>query len=209
LLDKSRTMKKSPLYILVVFYAFTGFSQSKMAQDSIYQSFVNPPQTAKPRVWWHWMNGNITKDGIRKDLLWMKRSGIGGFQNFDASLMTPQIIEKRLTYMTPEWKDAFLYTTKLADSLKLEMAIAGSPGWSETGGPWVKPEDGMKKLVWTEVRVKGGTSAIKLEKQEGITGPFQNIPKQPGLGESADATTNQKFYQDVAVIAFRLPDADK
>ena len=65
---------------------------------------------------------NITKDGIAKDLGWMKRSGIGGFQNFDASLMTPQIIDKRLTYITPEWKDAFLWTKKLADSLKLEMA---------------------------------------------------------------------------------------
>ena len=100
----------------------------------------------------------------------MKRSGIGGFQNFDASLMTPQIVEKRLTYMTPEWKEAFRYTTKLADSLNLEMAIAGSPGWSETGGPWVGPEDGMKKLVWTETRVKGGASNIKLEKQARYNG---------------------------------------
>ena len=65
---------------------------------------------------------NITKDGIAKDFGWMKLSGINGFQNFDVSLMTPQIIDKRLTYMTPEWKDAFLFTKKLADSLKLEMA---------------------------------------------------------------------------------------
>ncbi len=203
-------MKKTLLSLLAIFFALTGFSQSKkINQDSIYNSFVNPPQAAKPRVWWHWMNGNITKAGIRKDLLWMKRSGIGGFQNFDASLMTPQIIEKRLTYMTPEWKDAFLYTTKLADSLKLEMAIAGSPGWSESGGPWVKPEDGMKKLVWTAVRAKGGTSNIKLEKQSGITGPFQNISKQPGLGEPVDPSTLPLFYKDVAVVAFKLPVTDK
>jgi len=160
-------MKKYLLCILVIFYSVIGISQSKDSkQDSIYNSFVIPPNAAMPRVWWHWMNGNITKDGIRKDLLWMKRSGIGGFQNFDASLMTPQIIDKRLTYMTPEWKAAFLYATKLADSLNLEMAIAGSPGWSESGGPWVKPEDGMKKLVWTETRVAGGTSNIKLESQQ-------------------------------------------
>ena len=139
----------------------------------------------------------------------MKRSGIGGFQNFDASLMTPQIVEKRLTYMTPDWKEAFRYTTKLADSLNLEMAIAGSPGWSETGGPWVGPEDGMKKLVWTETRVKGGVSNIKLEKQPGITGPFQNITKLPGFGEAVDASKLPLFYKDVAVVAFNLPAADK
>lgn len=177
--------------------------------DDLKNGFLLPPEEAKPRTWWHWMNGNITKDGIRKDLLWMKRSGIGGFQNFDASLMTPQIIDKRITYMTSEWKEAFLYTTKLADSLKLEMAIAGSPGWSESGGPWVKPEDGMKKLVWTEIRVKGGISNIKLKQQEGITGPFQNIFKQPGLGASVDPSKLPVFYKDVAVIAFKLPVADK
>ncbi len=147
------------------------------------ETFLKPPNSAKPRVWWHWMNGNITTDGIRKDLLWMNRSGIGGFQNFDASLFTPQIVEKRLIYMTPEWKDAFYFTAKLADSLHLEMAIAGSPGWSESGGPWVKPEDGMKKIIWSETQVKGGeTIKIVLPKPPSTTGTFQNIPKQPGMG---------------------------
>ena len=111
--------------------------------------------------------------------------------------------------MTPEWKSAFLHATKLADSLNLEMAIAGSPGWSETGGPWVKPEDGMKKFVWTEVRLKEGQSNIKLEKQAGITGPFQNIGKLPGFGEPVDASKLPILYKDVAVVAFRLPVKDR
>lgn len=200
--------KKSVVAVILV--SLLCISLDSVAQtDDLKKGFITPSEEARPRTWWHWMNGNITKDGIRKDLLWMKRSGIGGFQNFDASLMTPQIVDKRLTYMTPDWKEAFLYTTKLADSLKLEMAIAGSPGWSESGGPWVKPEDGMKKLVWTEVRVKGGTSNIKLTKQEGITGPFQNILKQPGLGGLVDPSKLPVFYKDVATIAFKLPGADK
>ena len=103
------------------------------------QGFKNPPDSAKPRVWWHWMNGNITQEGIKLDLEWMKRAGIGGFQNFDAHMSTPKLVDKRLVYMTPEWKDAFRYTTELADQLGLEEVIAGSPGWSESGGPWVKP----------------------------------------------------------------------
>jgi hypothetical protein len=188
------------------------FSLLAVAQtntDNVYKGFLTPPNAAKPRVWWHWMNGNITKDGIRKDLLWMNRSGIGGFQNFDAALMTPQIVEKRLTYMTPEWQDAFTFTTKLADSLKLEMAIAGSPGWSESGGPWVKPEDGMKKIVWTETRVKGGAAGIKLAASPGTTGPFQNISKQPEFGTPVDASKLPVFYKDVAVIAYKLPAADR
>ncbi len=197
-------------FFLVIIAAITSaacFSQPK--NDSIYINFQTPPGYAKPRVWWHWMNGNITKDGIKKDLLWMQRSGIGGFQNFDAALATPQIVPTRLTYMTTQWKDAFQFATKLADSLRLEMAIAGSPGWSETGGPWVKPEDGMKKIVWTTLRVSGGTSNINIPPQEGITGPFQNISLQPGFGEAVDASRLSRFYKDVAVLAIKLPEADK
>src|SRR5262245_3546300 len=63
------------------------------------QGFDTPPDEAKPRVWWHWMNGNISKEGITADLEWMKRAGIGGFQNFDAALGRDQVVEKRLVYM--------------------------------------------------------------------------------------------------------------
>ena len=146
--------------------------------ENLEHGFQNPPESAKPRVWWHWMNGNITKEGIRADLEWMKRVGIGGFQNFDADfeMSTPQIVEKRLVYMTPEWKDAFRFTTKLADSLGLEMAIAGSPGWSESGGPWVTPAQAMKKLVWSELRIEGGRPFTgTLPKPPATTGTFQNM----------------------------------
>ena len=74
--------------------------------DDLADGFRNPPQSARPRVWWHWMNGNVTKDGIDKDLDWMARIGIGGVQNFDANLQTPQIVPERLTYMT-----CLLYTS--------------------------------------------------------------------------------------------------
>jgi hypothetical protein len=182
----------------------------KVRDSSIYKGFVNPGNAARPRVWWHWMNGNITKDGIRKDLLWMKRSGIGGFQNFDAGLITPQIVGKRLLYMTPEWKDAFRLATKLADSLKLEMAIAGSPGWSESGGPWVPAKNGMKKLVWSEVRVKGGQPFTgTLPRPPATTGDFQNsaIPKETSVIRLKTAAPPE-YYEDVAVVAYRLPPAD-
>jgi hypothetical protein len=174
------------------------------------EGFLNPPQSARPRVWWHWMNGNITKEGIRSDLHWMHRIGIGGFQNFDAALMTPRIVEKRLQYMTPDWKDAFLFTTKLADSLGLEMAIAGSPGWSESGGPWVSPDQAMKKFVWSETLVEGG-KLFKgmLSKPPSATGPFQNLPLRNSFsltGEKEEAP--KEFYSDAAIVAFKLPEAD-
>ncbi|QMU28362.1 glycosyl hydrolase [Adhaeribacter radiodurans] len=179
-------------------------------KDKLYAGFMSPANAAKPRVWWHWMNGNITKEGIQKDLEWMNRSGIGGFQNFDASLFTPLVVPKKLVFMTPEWKEAFKYTTDLAQKLQLEMAIAGSPGWSVTGGPWVEPQDGMKKYVWTETRVQGGKPfSGKLPQPSSATGPFQQVKMGNSTMLGGSTKPLPTYYQDALVIAYRLPENDK
>ena len=182
----NQPLMKKMLFALLLAASFTASAQT--SGNSLKDQFRNPPQDARPRVWWHWMNGNITKEGIRKDLEWMQKSGIGGFQNFDASLFTPQVVKQKLGYMTPEWKDAFQYTTRLATEKKLEMAIAGSPGWSVTGGPWVEPKDGMKKYVWSEVTIEGGkTISISLPKPPDATGKMQNQPLSSGAFDAASA----------------------
>jgi hypothetical protein len=179
--------------------------------DTLLSGFQNPPDSAKPRVWWHWMSGNITKEGIQADLEWMKRSGIGGFQNFDAGLNTPQIVEKRLVFMTPEWKDAFKYAATLADQLGLEMAIAGSPGWSESGGPWVPPAQAMKKYVWSETRVEGGRPFTgALPKPPSATGAYLNqAGGGRGFGGGQNRPAPPEYYKDAAVVAFRTPEGDQ
>ncbi|HEV7219676.1 MAG TPA: glycosyl hydrolase, partial [Terriglobales bacterium] len=185
----------------VIFSSLAGAVVAQSSADPLWQGFENPPSSARPRVWWHWMNGNITKEGIKLDLEWMHRSGIVGFQNFDAALSTPQVVEKRLAYMTPEWKDAFKYAIGLGDQFGMEMAIAGSPGWSESGGPWVPPPHGMKKYVWSETVMQGGKPfGGKISPPPSVTGPFLNIGLPPSASQ-ASAT----FYADAAVVAFRQP----
>lgn len=180
------------------------------AQSQQLKDFQSPPQQAKPRVWWHWMNGNISKEGIQKDLDWFEKTGIGGFQNFDANLLTPVVVPKKLVFMTPEWKDAFKFTTELAKKKGLEMAIAGSPGWSVTGGTWVKPEEAMKKYVWTETSVKGGQKeSIKLTKPSDIAGKYQSAPYKSESFFSKYVGDKPVFYQDAMVFAFRIKDSEK
>ncbi len=174
------------------------------AADVLLAGFQDLPVSARPRVWWHWMNGNVTMDGIAKDFVWLKSVGVGGVQNFDVSLETPQIVEHRLVYMQPDWKDAFRFAVVQADRLGLEFAIASSPGWSETGGGWVPPEDGLKKLVWSETRVTGGRRfGGRLAAPPGVTGPFQDLPIANELGAlgGGKMTHPPQHYADVRVLA--------
>jgi hypothetical protein len=183
-----------------------GWAGQTAAADALRVGFENPPNAARPRVWWHWMNGNITKEGIRLDLEWMHRTGIGGFQNFDAALGTPPVVKQRLVFMTPEWQDAFRYAMTLADKLGLEAAIAGSPGWSESGGPWVRPEQAMKKAVWSETLVQGGAPfSGRLAHPPTISGPFQDLPLVDVL--APEASTPPQYYADTLVLAVREPEA--
>ena len=115
--------------------------------------------------------------------------------------------------MTPEWKDAFKYATTLADQLGLEMAIAGSPGWSESGGPWVTPAQAMKKYVWSETRVEGGRPFTgALPKPPSTTGAVsepgrrQRRVRRPGRRRQPPPP---EFYADAAVVAYRAPDSDR
>ena len=95
-MSKSRSVS-IPLLLLLAILMVTAVAPAQgPASDPLLSGFKKPPESAKPRVWWHWMNGNITKEGIKLDLEWMHRVGIGGFQNFDAALNTPKFVDQRL-----------------------------------------------------------------------------------------------------------------
>jgi hypothetical protein len=75
-----------PTIIVIVLFFMAGFLFARDSGDILEQGFKNPPDSAKPRVWWHWTGGNVTREGITKDLEWMKRVGIGGAQAADCLL---------------------------------------------------------------------------------------------------------------------------
>jgi hypothetical protein len=175
------------------------------------QNFANPPKEAHPYVWWHWINGNTSKDGIRKDLEWMDRIGIAGFHQFDAGgamMQSLPPIVPQTPYLSKEWKENFAYAIALADSLGMEVGIASAPGWSSTGGPWVAPEDGMKKLTWRTLEVNGNgkNQTLTLPEPYKTIGRFQNV----SAGIYAPAFEKiTPWYSDIAVVAVRVPEAEK
>jgi (4-O-methyl)-D-glucuronate---lignin esterase len=210
-------MPKSKLFYLLFGATLSGlashFVLAVPGVDEMRRGFLTPPEEAKPRVWWHWMNGNVSEQGITLDLEWMHRIGIGGAQSFDAAFETPQVVDSRLVFMTPPWREAFFSAAAAADRLGLELAIAGSPGWSESGGPWVTAGDGMKKLVWAETRVNGGSRVSGILMQPPSTvGPFQDVPVDWRFNSYAGRRPSEavpQFYKDIAILAYRLPDEEQ
>lgn len=88
-------VRHAMIWLCALAMIWTGSAVRTLAQDpgsDLQKGFREPPDSAKPRVWWHWMNGNVTKEGITADLEWMKRVGIAGMQMFDGNLGTPQQI---------------------------------------------------------------------------------------------------------------------
>ena len=170
--------------------------------QTLEDGFAHPPQEARPRVWWHWMDGNVTLDGIRKDIEWMDRIGIGGFHQFDAGGVGMKlIVDKPRTYGSQPWKEAYRYAIGLATEKGMETAVASAPGWSSTGGPWVGPEDAMKKLTWRTVEVEGpGRRTLVLPALYDTPGKYQNFDFD---GKVAP------WSKYVATIAVRLPEAEK
>lgn len=116
-------------------------------------SFRNPPPMARPLTWWHWMNGNVTADGITRDLEAMARVGVGGVHMFDVGVGIPQGPAKTLS---PLWVKMVRHAVSECDRLGLSFTLHNCPGWSSSGGPWITPELGMQQLVWSETVVTGG-----------------------------------------------------
>lgn len=188
-----------------VFTVFVCALSAQPGPDTLALGFKTPPDSAKPRTWWHWTASDVTEAGITKDLEWMKRVGLGGFMLADVNVGGGQTVEPKTPYGTPEWYQAVKYAATEADRLGLEMAIFSSPGWSETGGPWVKPNEAMKKLVWSELRIEGGkTFSSELPQPPTANGQIRNTR----VGYYNSGHEDPTFYADAAVVAYRTPNDD-
>ncbi len=161
------------------------------SEVSLEQGFRQPPDSARPWVYWFWLNGNITRAGITADLEAMRRAGIGGGLIMEVDQGAPV---GPVDFMSPKWRELFRHVHDEANRLGLEINMNDGAGWNGSGGPWVKPEEAMQEVVWTETAVEGPKHF------EGV------LPKPP-------ATAG--FYRDIAVQAipavgdYRIPEIER
>ena len=161
-----------------------GLTTSAASTDSLETGFLNPPDSARPQTWWHWMNGNITKEGITADLEAMKQIGLGGATIVNVDCGIPR---GPVAFMSPAWREDFKFAVQEANRLGLELCVENCAGWSSSGGPWNTVTNAMQRVTTSEVRVTGPT------------GFNAALPQPP---------TTLGFYRDIAVLAFPAPDGE-
>jgi hypothetical protein len=184
------------------------------------KEFISLPREARPNVMWWWLNSNISKDGITRDLKEMKRQGIGGALIFDAAPVDrwrPKNVEPAPIgppFMSDKWRELFRHAIREADRFDLELGVSLTSGFN-AGGPWVTPEYGQQELVWSELEIEGPTnSSIKLPLPSGpIYGNRGELLNYNEMEVNNDLEYDQSgrpiHYRDVAVLALPLPQATK
>ncbi|MBC8372580.1 MAG: glycoside hydrolase, partial [Planctomycetes bacterium] len=114
--------------------------------------FADPPNSAKPWAYWWWLDSNVSNAGITADLEAMKQQGIAGALVFDAGV-GGSLAADGPVFMSPKWRDHFKFAVKEADRLGLSRSLNLCSGWN-AGGPWVKPAQAAKNLVWSQTVIQ-------------------------------------------------------
>lgn len=121
--------------------------------ERLESGFVSPPDSILTSVYWYWISDNISEEGVVKDLYSMKEAGIN--RAFIGNIGLNEN-EGRVKFYSEEWWKITHTALKTATELGIEIGIFNSPGWSQSGGPWVKPNQAMRYLASASVEIKGG-----------------------------------------------------
>ncbi len=166
--------------IVLAILALSALSWSA-AVDDLEKNFTTPPEGTRPRCYWYWMDGHITKEGITHDLEAMRRVGIGEGYIGIISGQSGLPAADGPKALTPQWWEFIEHAVREGGRLGVDIGLFNSPGWSQSGGPWVKPAQAMRYVAMPEIRLRGP------QHFEG------NLPQPPGA------------FQDLAVLAFPAP----
>ena len=161
-------------FITIIVLLIGGCNQQSI---NINEAFQNPPESAKPWVFWYWMHASVSKEGITADLEAMKKVGIGGAYLMPIKGPTePPLIDPPVEQLSEEWWDMVIHAMNEADRLGLKMGMHASDGFALAGGPWITPEHSMQKVVYAETVVERGRMIHDtLAQPETVEGYYKDI----------------------------------
>ncbi len=177
------------------------FLSGTAAADPLESAFHSPPPEARPGVYWYFMDGNLTAEGMTDDLESMKEAGIGNLVFLEVNVGVPR---GTVDFLSEAWQDLFVHAVREAERLGIEITLGSGPGWAGSGGPWVKMEQSMQHLVGEAVDVEGPKRFDGTLPKPAPHDPFFGYgPMSPQMRRQ-----HAKFYRDVCVLAFPTPAGD-
>jgi len=201
--------------MLIVFLSVTIVSCKKGIREPDFaemeRTFKNIPDSIQTSVYWYWISDNISEEGVIKDLHAMKEAGITRAFIGNIGLGPDEVPYGQVKFNSEEWWDILHTALKTATELDIEIGIFNSPGWSQSGGPWIKPERSMRFLDASRLFIKGpGKNTCLLPKP---SDDFQDVCVlacgiNPGLNQSLlDLDPNITSFPSVQFTE-NLSDAD-
>jgi len=138
--------------LLLSILAFVHVRATSAATDPLEEGFAHPSRDSRPWVYWFWVDGNVSREGITADLESMARVGIGGVLLMDVAQDLP---EGPVRFGSVEWRALFKHAVLEATRLGIRVSLHNSAGWTGSGGPWITPGLGMQKLVFSQTNLVG------------------------------------------------------
>jgi hypothetical protein len=200
----NQILRRALILGIILTYIKTGFGQqsAEAGLSSIKRGFIDPPNTAKPGVYWYFMDGNMNKESMTKDLESMKKAGIGNVIFLEVNVGIPV---GPVGFLSEEWQDLFTHAVREGERLGIEITLGTGPGWAGSGGPWVPASQSMQHLVSASITVSADDKGK-------IVLPLP-LPKRPFFGEGVYTPELKKqamdFYRDIAVLAYPALSTDK
>jgi hypothetical protein len=194
-------MKTNRIYSIIFLCLLAAGCTSHKGLDSLRVNFLTPPNEARPGVYWYFMDGNLSKEGITADLEEMKAAGIGNVLFLEVNVGVPR---GKVDFLSEEWQSLFVHAVNEARRLGIELAMGSGPGWAGSGGPWVKPEQSMRNLVASDTLVKG---LSKFDAVLALPPPYN--PRYNYWGLTPELRKQwESYYKDVCVLAFPALDVE-
>ncbi len=183
--------------LTIAFALVLGLSFTVAHAASLEQQFRSPPDSARPGVYWYFMDGNLDRESMTADLESMREAGIGNLIFLEVNVGVPR---GPVDFMSERWKQLFVHAETEARRLGIEITLGSGPGWAGSGGPWVKPRQSMQHLVASSVEVRGPVKFHEVLPIPLPRKPTRYSQLTPKLVQSRAA-----FYREVAVLAFPTP----
>ena len=161
--------------------------------DPLRAGFLNPPDSARPGVYWYFDDGCLHREQITADLEAMKEAGIG-YALYQEVSNEPR---GEVDFLSPRWQELFAHIIHESERLGIRIILGASPGWTGSGGPWIKPEQSMQFLVASRTEIMGPGSVTVTLPVPGPKYPYRN-PR--GMGEWI-IEARDGWFKDVAVLA--------